>query len=144
MSNIHENYNLSFNNRVISTGQVWKNVTTAGDDHHVLCYFIYQIQFEEDIREDYIPMIDVVVNQGSTDNVFASGTSVAEVGGTSTLIHDSSGYTQTIPTADFRAILQEYAQFLRTPPLNGTKVAKASKPKSLLQSMMHFLNRFRR
>jgi hypothetical protein len=122
MSTVYKTYGLFFNNRVIDTGQVWKGCSGTNNDYTELAYFLHQIQHIENIAELYLPTINAVVNSNSGDNLISSGSSLAEIGIATTKLIGSNGVVQTISTADFRSILQEYEAFLQTPPLNGSRL----------------------
>ncbi len=120
MNSVHKNYNLQFSNKkvrnVIDKGV---SLINPGDHTYIsIMYYLSQIQYAENITDIYLPQIDNALN-GVAAGGLEVGSEDIEVGQTTTTIIDN-GKIETLPTVDFRSILQEYAIFLKTSPLSDS------------------------
>lgn len=120
----HKKYNLSFLNENHS-GVVIKgcSLTNKQDSSFVnLCYYLIQVQYPENIDEIILPEVNNILNGSVQDDVYFSlGSEELTIDSITTTIFDNDK-TEIIPTNDFKSILEEYSAFLRTPPLNGSKI----------------------
>ena len=123
MSIIHKNYNLIFINKI------WENEVSktcdiinknASPTYIALSTYLVYAQYPDNIVEMLLPEVINAIN-GASDIELPIDTIDVHVGSLQTTI-EWNGFVEMIPTVDFKAILQEYADFLLTPPLDGTKV----------------------
>jgi len=123
MNNIHVKYNLSFVNKVIDR-RIYKTCDLTRNPANLIyvglsTYLIY-VQTADDILESVLPNVEGALN-GEADIDVSCETVDVTVEQINTII-EWNGKTETLPTVDFKSILEEYAEFLQTLPLHGSGV----------------------
>ncbi len=120
---IYKDYGLIFFNevvgkRVIKT--VWgRNTPTIL--YSPLSEYVYILGHYKAIN-DVLVDINAALNGEDFNDGIEIGTEIITLTAATTTIENSDGRIQSLPTADLKAILLAYDDFLNTPPLNGANV----------------------
>lgn len=122
---MHENYNLIFRNIAHGTTRInIKEVHGIDVPHFMfspLSEYIYLTRYYESI-DDVLNIVNDVLTGTPYYGGIELGTETINISQNSITITLSDGKMQTLPTIDFKAILEEFKIFLNTPPLSGQKV----------------------
>lgn len=122
---ILEQYDLKFVNLKVNNGtRVEKSVhgiTVAGESFSPHSEYLYLLGHYKAIDDVLIEINAALAGQAFNDGIEV-GTETITLTQSNTTIINSDGRTQTIPTADLKAIILEYKTFLNTSPLDGSFV----------------------
>lgn len=123
---IHKNYDLKSVNLIVNNGtrieKCVHGINVAGESFSPLSEYLYLLGHYEAIDDIMIEIDAALVGQLFNDGIEV-GTETITLTQTMTTIVNSDGRTQTIPTADLKAIILEYKTFLNTPPLDGSYIS---------------------
>jgi hypothetical protein len=123
MSQIHRDYNLIFVNEIFrnTISKTCKLIDIGADPTYVnLSTYLCYLQIAENIVEFALPEIDKFLSGSIYDDI-SQETVEIKLGQINTQIR-WNGKTETIPTDNFITVLQEYADFLKTPPVDASKI----------------------
>ena len=134
MSNILKQYNISFENSILSmpvtkTNEVFKTFYVSNEQHAMLALFFIDYYNVEDLQENVFDLIQNIFDGKSSEEHTGTQSGIATYITFNEVkfvdFHSPGTYLNPdlrIPTSDFLEIANEWRNFLQEEPFNGTIV----------------------
>lgn len=126
MSSVSEKYKIKFFNKVTNMGgATWNSKRAKSENGNFIHLSHYLLPFgggnEEELRDGFISQVDQVLAGANPATIFLDLQVEQMTQQTAKLIYEYGGVTEMeeLPSSDFRQILQEWYDFLKTPPLDN-------------------------